>query len=1010
MSKRKLKGRDKLALKNTRDGAVERNAATGDEVRVSKRDTELDLRGGKQSDKTNFSQVGKSSAKSKNRKQVYRHNRAESADVEQKSSIQETPADNAVQSAPKPNDNAAVQSQAVIADDTHADEMQHPAQSTETGRVPYRPPSAKSKPPPNRRPQYCQNAERQADAVTPTTTDNKPLKHEAPSKLNVDEPAAQTQGKSKQARQPLSQEAVDSDISVNQGDSAVATPSTETPLKQSEPSNLRFTRDDTAVPPEKPKQHRQPVDKSEVTTPDTPPSRSHTTPPDTPSSSGAATSGTKSGEPLKHEHADAPLKADKPDKFRFTDDESSPQIPSRGDVKQQKRYGKAQKQADKAVTKLDNAKSKLPAKKKVRSKRVFNEETGKSKRKLYFESEVKSQAEHLRGSMPLRPVKAAGNSALAFWHRKMFQVEQENVGTEAAHKGEMTAEGVVRSALRHHKTAPYRKVQKLERKVTKKTVNAAYQKTLAQNPKLASNPLSRAFQKRKIKKDYAKSAREAKKTAERAKKAGSAVSSAGKAIVGAVKRHPIAAAVIVLIALLLFALMSLIGAFGGMGSGGLGGILTASYLAEDADIDNAELVYTEWETDLQTQIANAESSHPGYDEYRYNVGEISHNPYELMAYLTVKHQNFSYAAVESDLRAIFAEQYNLTFTPTTETRYRTVTTKDPETGETSTSEESYEWHVMTVSLAVQSFSDVAMSHLSGEDYAHYALLLQTKGSRQYIANPFGDVNWLPYVSSYYGYRIHPISGEKNYHKGVDIALPLGTPIMAGQDGTVTFAGYSGDYGNVVVIEGDKGLVSKYAHCDTISVAVGQPVKAGDVIATVGNTGASTGAHLHLEIISNGQYLNPIFFADTGSFSLTPSYGYAGEAMGDGTYAALMAEAEKYLGYPYVWGGSSPSTSFDCSGYVSYVLVHSGVKNVGRLGATALYNISTPVFPSDARPGDLVFFHSTYSTPMPVTHVGIYVGTDASGRPRMLHCGNPIQYTYIDTTYWQNHFYAFGRIN
>jgi murein DD-endopeptidase MepM/ murein hydrolase activator NlpD len=364
-------------------------------------------------------------------------------------------------------------------------------------------------------------------------------------------------------------------------------------------------------------------------------------------------------------------------------------------------------------------------------------------------------------------------------------------------------------------------------------------------------------QKRKIKKDYAKAARDAKKNAERVKKAGSKVSEAAKALGGAVKRHPIAAAVIVLICLLMFSLMSLIGAFGGMGSGGLGGILSASYLADDQSIDNAELYYTEWETDLQERIANAETDYPGYDEYRYNVGEISHNPYELMAYLTVKYQNFSYDAISADLQALFGEQYSLTFTPTSETRYA-----DPTDANEDGDYEPYEYTIMTVTLTARNFSEVVAAHLSGEEAAHLALLLETKGSRQYLANPF-DFEWLSYVSSYYGYRIHPISGVKDIHRGVDIAASLGTEIHSGQDGTVTFAGYSGGYGNVVIIENGDGLVSKYAHCDTLSVTAGQSVKTGDVIATVGNTGNSTGPHLHLEVMKNGEYLNPIYFAATG---------------------------------------------------------------------------------------------------------------------------------------------------
>jgi hypothetical protein len=132
------------------------------------------------------------------------------------------------------------------------------------------------------------------------------------------------------------------------------------------------------------------------------------------------------------------------------------------------------------------------------------------------------------------------------------------------------------------------------------------------------------------------------------------------------------------------------------------------------------------------------------------------------------------------------------------------------------------------------------------------------------------------------------------------------------------------------------------------------------------------------------------------------YDIPAEALEDETFAALIAEAEKYLGYPYVWGGSSPATSFDCSGFVSYVLTNSGLCNTGRLGAQSLYNISTPVSSANAQPGDLVFFVGTYDTPG-VSHVGIYVGNGV-----MLHCGDPISYTSIETSYWQSHFYAFGR--
>ena len=118
---------------------------------------------------------------------------------------------------------------------------------------------------------------------------------------------------------------------------------------------------------------------------------------------------------------------------------------------------------------------------------------------------------------------------------------------------------------------------------------------------------------------------------------------------------------------------------------------------------------------------------------------------------------------------------------------------------------------------------------------------------------------------------------------------------------------------------------------------------------------------------------------------------------------MLAEAQKYLGYPYVWGGSSPSTSFDCSGFVCWVLNHSGW-SVGRTTAQGLYNYCTPVSPADAKPGDLIFFQGTYASSDTVTHIGIYVGNG-----QMIHCGNPISYASINSSYWQQHFYSFGRL-
>jgi murein DD-endopeptidase MepM/ murein hydrolase activator NlpD len=868
-----MKARDKVTLKNSRDGATERTLTSGEDERISKRTVDYDLRGNAERD--SFSPVGKS----QNSKRKHKQRRPQTAENGAAAKAEPQTASE-TGGAPKPAEMTAVTPIRAMDAGREAvhDDIPRPAADHSVAKTILT--SGKTKPPKQSRQRYA------------------PVEDNAP---NTPEPAPQS--------------------ALKQEQSALQHDEAETPLKSEPSSGLQFTREEkppklsrkqkkrqqrqnrrNAPPRDAPSQHadgtvapRQSASGADYTRPAAPiapivpaapiavvvpeqpeskllepPSKLHGEPksalnhnmseklrfePKSPETPPATPSKRKPVAELAHK---SELKTDKPSKLRFGEDDGEPKTPSRGEVKQQKKYGKAQAKADKAVTKLDKAKSKLPAKKNLRFERVFNEETGKSKRKLHFETEVKSQRDHLKGVKPLRPVKAIGNSALMFAHTKIYRAQRENVAVEAAHKVEIAAEGITRSALRHHKLAPYMKVEKLERKARKKSIKAAYQKALAENPKLNGNPISKALQKRKIKKDYAKAAREAEKAAKRVKKAGTLAGKVANAVAGVIKRHPIAAGAVALIILLLFCLMSLFGALGSAGSGGLNGVLAASYLAEDADIDNAELAYTEWETDLQIQIANAESSHSGYDEYRYNIGDISHNPFELMAYLTAKYQNFTYAVIQADLRALFAKQYNLTFTPSTETRCA-----DPTDANDDGDYEPYDWRVMTVALTAQNFTDVVYSHLSGEEFEHYAILMQSKGARQYLANPFGDTDWLPYVSSCYGYRLHPVSGEKNYHKGVDIALPLGTPILAGQDGTVTFAGYAGDYGNVAVIEKADGLTSKYAHCDTLSVSVGQAVKIGDVIGTVGSTGNSTGAHLHLEILKNNVCLNALYFTDTG---------------------------------------------------------------------------------------------------------------------------------------------------
>ena len=719
----------------------------------------------------------------------------------------------------------------------------------------------------------------------------------------------------------------------------------------------------------------------------------------------------KAEEPQEKQPGAAEGEPKRPSKLEFTADELPPETAD-------KKLTQARRRAERVEKKLENAEARLPSRKKLRMETASDPETGKVKKRLKFEKEVKSQRAHVKGPLLLRPVKAGANTAIGYAHRKVYQAEEENVGTKAAHRIELAGEAGVRTLYRRHKTAPYRRVTKLQQKSTRANARLAYRQALQDNPELKKNLLARMWQKRKLKRQYAKAAREAKKAGKRAKDTAVTTEKIAAGVVHAIRRHPVICGIVVLLLLVFFLITSLFSSFSNLGTGGLGSLAASTYLADDADINNAELNYTEWETDLQMQINRVETDRPGYDEYRYNIGAIEHDPYVLMGYLTSAYQNFTYTQIESVLRQLFNEQYSLSFTEETEIRYRTETHVDPETGEETEEEVPYEWHILNVTLTSTPLENLIVSRMSADQKEICEILLQTKGNRQYVKNVFGT-NWLPYVTSYYGYRVHPISGEKNYHTGVDIGMAQGTEILAGHDGTVTLAGEAGGYGLCVAIEGEAyeghTLTTKYGHCSQVLVSVGQEVKAGDVIAKVGSTGNSTGPHLHLEVLVDGQYLNPLYFADTGDTSERhlPAAGTGGtgsyfdydippEALADEQFAAMIAEAEKYLGYPYVWGGASPSSSFDCSGYVSWVVNHSGW-NFGRLTADGLLGVCTPVSSTDAKPGDLIFFQGTYNT-SGASHVGIYVGNGM-----MIHCGDPISYANINTSYWQQHFYTFGRL-
>ena len=346
--------------------------------------------------------------------------------------------------------------------------------------------------------------------------------------------------------------------------------------------------------------------------------------------------------------------------------------------------------------------------------------------------------------------------------------------------------------------------------------------------------------------------------------------------------------------MLLFILSTALSSCSVMFQGGSNMVVGASFTATDEAIIGANDDYKALESELQSKIEKIEEEHSGYDEYRYFIDDINHNPYELTSYLTVVFEDYTQDEVQDSLHELLDLQYSLTLEEENEIRTKTETRTgtrevvDPETVETR--QEEYEceveveceYKILNVKLKNNGLgSAINQLELTDEQKERYRLLLDTKGNRSYL---FED----------------------------------------------------------------------------------------DIYAN-----------------STGEYLD---------------YDVPGEALTDEKFANMIKEAEKYLGYPYVWGGSSPETSFDCSGFVSWVINHSNNGwNVGRLGANGLKNICDIIRPNEAKPGDLIFFQGTYDT-TGASHVGIYVGNGM-----MIHCGNPISYVNTNSSYWQEHFYCYGRL-
>ena len=549
------------------------------------------------------------------------------------------------------------------------------------------------------------------------------------------------------------------------------------------------------------------------------------------------------------------------------------------------------------------------SKKKAEHRRQIRHEADLAKmrsKKLKSEQEVKAKknaaASGKKSGKPKKPGNLAADALSAKAHQSVRNADQDNnSGVEAAHFTEGSAEGAARAGSRFQygrKLRQYKKLERLEKKADKDAVDSIFAERMKSDPQAGSNLFSRWRQKQAIKKEYAAAkagAAAAENTASGTAKAVQGTVSITEKAFQFVQSHSHIIIGIAAVGLLVLVIAGSVSSCSVLINGGGNVVLGTSYTAEDEDLKGVETDYTKLEDKLRKQIDRIETDHPGYDEYRYNLAEIGHNPYELASLLTVEFENYTRSQVQARLQSIFEAQYELKLEEKVEIRTRKETRVGYRynpitgTGHTYTYQVTvqYEYKILNVTLLNRGVDYVARnSGLTDDQLQRYEVTLECRGNRD------------------------------DLFAGIAFATPDG-------------AGSSGEY---------------------------------------------------------------------------QDYDIPGEALTDEKFRKMITEAEKYLGYPYVWGGSSPSTSFDCSGFVSWVINHCGNGwNVGRQTANGLMGKCDIIPKSEAKPGDLIFFQKTYNT-SGASHVGIYVGNGM-----MIHCGNPISYASIETNYWRQHYYCMGRI-
>lgn len=654
--------------------------------------------------------------------------------------------------------------------------------------------------------------------------------------------------------------------------------------------------------------------------------------------------------------------------------------------KESGRYHENQQAAEQS---LDGFREEI--KQKTRREQLRKEQQKKVSR-LSFSDEEGGMVRGAGAGMAKKAVSMAAGTASVYLHGKGHEAEQDNAAVEGSHKAELMAENALRYTLHRTNRGLHRKGSRLQEdsieaaqksRLQYETVQEAGKSTgkqAAQIEQEKKRAIRRFWQKQRYKKAY-QAAKEGEQATQisiqtsqtflvKTKKAVEAVIRRNRSLLGA-------AAVVILLFVLAATSLSSCSAFL---QGGTTTVVGTTYPSTDDNIYAVENAYKALENALNAQINSMESRHPGYDEYRYQVDEISHNPYHLISYFTAKYGEFTYEQVKDEVEEIFRQQYGISTESTRETVTETRTVRVGE----------------------------SLGQVVTSGYCNCSICC-------------GVWSGGPTASGVYPTANHTIA--------VDAAnpfVPMGTKIiMNGVEYVVEDTGNFARYGvQFDVYYGDHASASAHGH-QTWEAYIADSNGSREVEVTsthevnrldVSLTNHNLDAVLRSRMDENEEKRYDIYNTTLGNrdylFDNVPSYGGSGfgydipaEALSDRKFANMIREAEKYLGYPYVWGGSSPSTSFDCSGFVSWVINNCGNGwNVGRQTADGLRGCCSYVSPSEAKPGDLIFFQGTYNTPG-ASHVGIYVGNNM-----MIHCGNPIQYTSISSSYWQQHFMAFGRIH